>query len=384
MARLFPTPLLLAAFLALFIPPLHAADIPPGTNDAVALVPVEYRHRLVQQLSLADANRQQWLDMLVTAKPDQRAALAFLLANMPERDLKSLTGEFLLKDVALAYEARAKFPWAAAVPEEIFFNDVLPYANLNERRDDWRGDFIQRFGPLVKDCKTAGEAAQALNREIFKQLNVSYHATKRLKPDQSPYESINLHYASCSGLSILLADACRAVGVPARVTGTPLWTDKSGNHTWVEAWDGQWRFMGAAEPGPFNKTWFGDLAAKADDSKPEHRIYAASFRQTHTPFILVWDPQSTDYGAVDVTGYYVHRQNLKIEVRDAANHAAPAKIQVRQDGRLIAQAKGKSASFELAANADYTIGAIVAGGKKIEKGAQIPRDADTSVELRIK
>jgi hypothetical protein len=35
--------------------------------------------------------------------------------------------------------------------------------------------------------------------------------------------------ASCSGLSILLAGACRAVGVPARIVGTPMWSNGHGN-----------------------------------------------------------------------------------------------------------------------------------------------------------
>jgi hypothetical protein len=163
----------------------------------------------------------------------------------------------------------------------------------------------------VKDCKSTGEAAQVLNREAFKVMNVKYHATKRPKPDQSPYESAEAGYASCSGLSILLVDACRAVGVPARVVGTPLWSNGSGNHTWVEIWDGQWRFVGAAEPGPFNQTWFGDLAAKAD--LPAHGVYAASFRQTGKPFPLVWDPKCTDYPAEDVTAFYAGRQYLNVK-----------------------------------------------------------------------
>ena len=33
--------------------------------------------------------------------------------------------------------------------------------------------------------------------------------------------------ATCTGLSILLVDACRSVGVPARIAGTPLWSNNS-------------------------------------------------------------------------------------------------------------------------------------------------------------
>jgi hypothetical protein len=306
-----------------------------------------------------------------------------LLTNIPERDLKSLTGEFILSDINLAYEARAKYPWAAAIPKEIFFNEVLPYANLNEKRDDWRGDFMKRFGPVVADCKTAGEAAQLLNRKVFKELKVSYHATKRLKPDQSPSESMDIHFASCSGLSFILVDACRAVGIPARIAGTALWSDKSGNHTWVEVWDGQWRFIGAAEPGEFNKTWFAENAAKADDSAVEQRIHAVSFRHTDEPFLMVWDPTSKDYPAVDVTGFYAGRKIITVNVLDASGHPAGGTVQIRKGGELLAQKTGMTTSFELAAGMEYVICVESPDGRKAEKNLVLPKDADASVDLRI-
>ncbi|MDB5302310.1 MAG: hypothetical protein JWO87_3973 [Phycisphaerales bacterium] len=363
--------------------PLSAADGPADVNSAVSLVPASYRHRLVQQLSLAEANQQQWLDAIARARPEHREAVAFLLVNMPEPDLKALKGDFILRNVEFAYEARAKTPWASAIPQELFFNDVLPYANLNERRDDWRADFMKRFMPLVKECKSAGDAGQALNREVFKAVQVSYHATKRKKPDQSPYESMDIHYASCSGLSIILADACRAVGVPARVAGTPLWQDKSGNHTWVEIWDGEWKFVGAAEPGEFNQTWFAAIASKANPAEPEHRIFAVSYEKTNQPFIMVWDPVNANYGAVDVTHYYVHRRKLEVKATDAADKPASAIIQVRQGGKLIAQATGTSASFELGADEKYEVVVVNTAGEKATAQVKLAVDADGSQSLKV-
>ena len=49
------------------------------------------------------------------------------------------------------------------------------------------------------------------------------------------------HMASCTGLSVLLVDALRAAGIPARFAGTPAWHDDRGNHSWVEVWiGGRW------------------------------------------------------------------------------------------------------------------------------------------------
>ena len=295
--------LLGTACLALLTTSAARAQSTPA--DAARLVSEQYRHRLIQQLSVADDRAAGWVTAIDQAPPSHRDALAFLLSNMPEQDLKNLPPAGVLSDIALAYNARAATPWAKAVPEEVFLNDVLPYANTSEARDPWRADFRTRFAPSVKDCKTAADAAQLLNREIFKTLGVVYHATKRQKPDQSPKESMAIGYASCTGLAILLVDACRSVGVPARIAGTPMWSDDSGNHTWVEIYDaGRWHFIGAAEPGPLDDTWFKDKAAKADASRPQYRIYAASFKKTDVAFPSVWAKDRTDLYAEDVTSRY--------------------------------------------------------------------------------
>jgi len=228
---------------------------------------------------------------------------------MSDTDLKSLTSDFLLENIDLAYQAIAKVPWGKQVPEDIFLNDILPYANIDETREDWRREMMNRCLPIVKDCKTPGEAALKLNRELFPLINVRY-STSRRKANQSPSESMDQSVASCTGLSIILTDACRSVGVPSRLAGIGSWTNKRGNHTWVEVWDGgAWCFTGAAEPADeLNRAWFQADAALADNSKPIHRIYAVSFAKTDHKFPLVWSPNSKQISAVNVTARYTTKR----------------------------------------------------------------------------
>jgi hypothetical protein len=315
----------------------------------VGLLPESYRKDVAHALTFAGDNQVQLLGAIEAVKPEHRIAIAFLIANMPQRDLTSLTKDFLIDDIALAYQARESSRWAKAIPEDLFLNDVLPYANLNETRDSWRKDLFERFAPEVKACKTPGEAAIKLNSLIFDVLNVHYHATKRPKPDQSPAESMKATYASCSGLSILLVDACRAVGVPARTAGTPAWTipqgDKNGNHagnhTWAEVWDGQWHFLGACENSKLSETWFAGNAARADDGKLENRIYAASFRKTDVYFPLVWDMSIRYVCADDVTAFYTSRRTVQLKLKgdEASNH-----LTVRLAGKIVADLDARSAA----------------------------------------
>ena len=86
----------------------------------------------------------------------------------------ALRADLLLENVRLAYKARTQVPWGRRLPEEVFLNDVLPYANVDETRELWRNDFYERCLPIVKVCKTPGEAAQKLNGKLFKTLNVKY------------------------------------------------------------------------------------------------------------------------------------------------------------------------------------------------------------------
>ena len=285
-----------ALFLTLLLSalPLAAAESPPWWPDSVTAA-----------LANSANNRAELTRALAEVPEAQREGMKFLVENMPVVDLQSLRADFLLSHVAQVYETMNAAPWKGAVPQDIFLNDVLPYASLNEARDGGRQRVRDIAAPLVKDCRTPGEAALALNQKLFGTVNVRY-STSRKKPDQSALESMKSGVATCSGLSILLVDACRAVGVPARVAGTPMWANLRGNHTWVEIWDGDWHFVGAAEPDGkgLDHGWFTGDAAKAVADLPRHAIYASSFKKTGISFPLVWDRGLDWVGAVNVTARY--------------------------------------------------------------------------------
>jgi Transglutaminase-like superfamily len=265
-------------------------------------------------LAQAKDNRKELEKALLASPKDQRAGIAFLIVNMPTKDLRSLKADFLLTNNELAYKARNEVPWGKDIPEEIFLNDVLPYANVDEARDEWRKEFYELCMPIVKSCKTPAEAAHKLNTEIFPKLKLGY-STKRKAPNQSPKESIEQGKASCTGLSIVLSDACRAVCIPARLVGTPLWANKSGNHTWVEIWDKGWHFTGACEPdrNGLDRGWFVGNASQAKKDSFEHAIYAASFQKTKIHFPLVWDMKKKDVPAENVTDRYAKSATPKTE-----------------------------------------------------------------------
>src|SRR5262249_13534000 len=89
-------------------------------------------------LSASGTNQAAIFKALITVAASHRESMAFLVENMPSRDLRSLSASYLLENVALAEEVFARTPWRDHVPRELFLNDILPYASVNESRDDWR------------------------------------------------------------------------------------------------------------------------------------------------------------------------------------------------------------------------------------------------------
>lgn len=233
-----------------------------------------------------------------------KRAAEFLEKNHPARDA-SIDQEILDENLEYALKARDEFPWAGGVPEDVFLNDVLPYAVFDETRESWRPAMYERCKEIVKDCETATEAAQAINKNLFNLINVHYN-TGRKAPNQSPAESMAQSIATCTGLSIILIDGCRSVGIPARAAGVANWSDKRGNHTWVEIWDGAWHFTGADEydKDGLDRGWFVGDAKKAVAGSTEHAVWASSWKGTGDHFPMVWDLADTSVGAVDVTHRY--------------------------------------------------------------------------------
>ncbi len=352
--------------------------------SAVNKVPSRFRPSLVKSLGAAESNASEWIKAINTSSQEHLTAVAFLIANMPIDDLKVLKCDMILRDINLAYKARNEVAWGKSIPEELFLNDVLPYVNLNEKREEWRPDFVNRFLPAVKNCKSIEEAVGVLNSEVFKQLHVQYHPTKRPKPDQNPSESAKAGYASCTGLSIMLTDACRACCIPARVAGIPDWTKSGGNHTWVEIWTNQWRFVGAAEPGPLDQTWFTGNAAEAVESEPSHSIYAASYGPAGTYFPMVWNETSQIVPAWNVSAFYTNRRKITLNVQGRSDGSTDS-IMLRLKGQLVAEiSPGKSIDLFLAAGKNYRVEQSKSGSSKIaSRDLTIPLTGSSEIAFSL-
>lgn len=312
--------------------------------------------RVAASLDAAGANRIQLEQALAEVPFEQRFAMEWLVARMPERDRAEVDAAFLLEHVDEAYRAWQSAPWRDVVPRDVFLDAILPYASISERRDAWRDPMRELSASMIEGALNPAEAAIRLNQQVFPKTGVKY-STKRRRADQSSAESIEQGLASCSGLSILLIDACRSVGVPARFVGVPMWADGSGNHSWVEIWDGdQWRFTGAAEPtgDRLDEGWFTERARTCVPGDPRHGIYAVSWGDSPLPFPMSFDGKPSPSRAIDVTDRYLAAATplpdghgrLRIRVRDGEPRVAVPVTVRADDGTVLFEGTSKDDRFD--------------------------------------
>ena len=180
---------------------LLAFGLSACSSGRYAGVPKEYHALIDRTIATAGDNAKELKKALKEVPHNEREGMAFLISYMPERDAKSLSADFLLENVQYAYKARAEFPWAKEVPDSVFLNDVVAYANLNENRESWRKDFYERFKKYVAPCKTMREAIDSVNKNelhcdhLFYNETTGYgFATKRaLMVDYSQKDTLYMH-----------------------------------------------------------------------------------------------------------------------------------------------------------------------------------------------
>lgn len=256
-----------------------------------------------------------------------KEANAFLKANAPPWDTdnyESLKEGILGPTVTIALTARDVFPWAEDVPKDIWLNYVLPYANVNEPRVDWRTLLSNKVGPVVQNplyqAQDIAEVVSVVNEQLWSVVRPDSEI--KFKGGQTPliYDPmsvIDYGFASCTGISIMLVDALRSVGVPARIAGTPAWHGNvsDGNHNWVEVWLGpgkglhneSWSFLEGKPAGanesltnPCDK-WF---------CNPAHfnktMAFAPQFDTSSntTVYPMAWDLDNLNIPGVNRTDYY--------------------------------------------------------------------------------
>lgn len=273
-----------------------------------------------------------------TRKNAEHDALAYLRSNIMPFDVANMETLGFAQDgaadvdgldsglvgptVTLALDAKIHYQWANVVPQHVYFEYVLNYANVNEARTNWRPLVTESIASILKALPSDAETntvLRALNTHLWEALargsDPIFFKSGQTPLVFDPMSVVAFGYGSCTGLAILFVDALRAAGIPARVVGTPAWQGvrSNGNHNWVEVYrDGKWDFMepsaGVQDVDDLDKDpctrWFCNNHSQYGTT----RVFAARLDRSlaDTFYRMAWEWNNTDVPGVDRTDYYTN------------------------------------------------------------------------------
>lgn len=150
-------------------------------------------------------------------------------------DHKQLQADYLVKNIDLAFLAKEKYSWCKKLTTEQFNNYVLPYRIGNERLNNWRSYFYQKYQSLADSCEqvqfNAIDFCIRLNNEIKK--DISYNSACSILPGHDDYSQvIERKQGDCIGMTHFATWAMRSLGLAIAKDEAPYWGNYDYGHSW--------------------------------------------------------------------------------------------------------------------------------------------------------
>jgi hypothetical protein len=177
--------------------------------------------------------------------------------NELQPDIETISAEYLIDQIDLAFRAWRERPWAKYLTFDDFCQYVLPYRGSNEPLEQWRSVLFEKYANIadrMTDPTDPMEAASLINDDIMTYFTFDpryyYHPT-----DLGLAEMLETGVGRCEDMTNITIYALRANGLAVTSDYTPAWADAGNNHAWnaILTPDGLIPFMGAeASPGKYN------------------------------------------------------------------------------------------------------------------------------------
>jgi len=225
-------------------------------------------------------------------------------------DYGTVSADLLIENVEWAFRAREDFPWCASLPENVFFEYVLPYRSTQEPVHSWRPMLYETLAPMVEGLDNSLDVAEVVNRyntEIF-HFDPLYY---RHPEDRDIPTCLATGVGRCEDMSNLSNYSLRAVGVPTTSDFTPRWPKGDNNHAWnVVYYDGTWySFMGCE----YSETNTWDSIKSRDFAKVYRKSFAADPIMGSGPDGTE-PPRLMRLTALDVTAEYTSVSDITVDI----------------------------------------------------------------------
>lgn len=177
-------------------------------------------------------------------------------------DLESISAEFLIENINLAFEARRRYPWCAALDFNEFCCSVLPYRIKFEPLESWRSYYLEQYGALADSLAGAGcslsEVVFFLNEKLGKQY---IQVADRIIGDLSFREIEHIGGGTCDDLALNAVQLMRALGIPLQLDLLPYHGRVNGGHAYnsFRDEDSVFYFFSPYERSPERNLWVAPL-----------------------------------------------------------------------------------------------------------------------------
>lgn len=143
-------------------------------------------------------------------------------------DSQTVTANFLIQNVELAYRAWKTNLWARDIDFDTFCEYVLPYRLENEHIESWRPLFYNEYS------RKAGKIRKITDARSASLLTPSLRTQRGLEsvyPYRMDISSVNLlRMGRCYDIGRYRVMALRSVGIPATLDYVPHWGNYPGEH----------------------------------------------------------------------------------------------------------------------------------------------------------
>ncbi|GMH75981.1 hypothetical protein TrLO_g7211 [Triparma laevis f. longispina] len=132
----------------------------------------------------------------------------------------------------ISLDTQQKSSWAWNLSQDIYQEYVATYAHVNEARVDWRPIITTATSAILDnalsttDLSTVEDVVSYISSQMWHTETTGLVNNVTFKSSQTPLicdpmSTLIYGYASCTGVSILFADALKYVGIAARMCDTP-------------------------------------------------------------------------------------------------------------------------------------------------------------------
>lgn len=180
-------------------------------------------------------------------------------------DLLSVSADYLIENIDIAFETWRRYPWCSSLPFESFCRDVLPYRIKQEPLERWRSFYYHRYKIVADSLAQAGTTREQVVFFFNAKYGKKYIHDVSKMPGDLPLSLIErLGGGTCDHLALNAAQLLRSVGVPLHLDLLPYHGKINGGHAYNSFVDesGRLHFFSPYERQPERAKWTAPLVLR--------------------------------------------------------------------------------------------------------------------------